>query len=101
MSSLQSEIINHIVPRVEPDLIHCNDWTTGLIPAMSRKIGIPCLFSVHNLHTMHCTLEQIEDRGIDAAEFWQNLYFDHIPRDYESSRNSNRVDFLASGIAHR
>jgi starch synthase/alpha-amylase len=96
--AFQREIINHIVPRVKPDLIHCNDWTTGLVPAMARRLGIPCLFSIHNLHTLRCTLEQIEDRGIDAAEFWQNLYFETQPRDYETSRNHNRVDFLASGI---
>jgi starch synthase/alpha-amylase len=96
--AFQREIINHIVPRVKPDLIHCNDWTTGLIPAMARQIGIPCLFSIHNLHSLHCTLEQIEDRGIDAAEFWQNLYFETMPRDYETSRSHNRVDFLVSGV---
>ena len=33
----QRELINHIVPRVMPDLIHCNDWMTGLIPAAARR----------------------------------------------------------------
>jgi glycogen synthase len=27
----QREVINHIVPKA-PDLIHCNDWMTALIP---------------------------------------------------------------------
>ena len=27
--AFQREVINNIVPRVRPDLIHCNDWMTG------------------------------------------------------------------------
>ena len=50
--AFQREVINNIIPRVKPDLIHCNDWMTGLIPAAARRIGIPCLFTVHNFHTL-------------------------------------------------
>jgi starch synthase/alpha-amylase len=96
--AFQREVIHHIVPRVRPDLIHCNDWMTGLIPAMSRQMTTPCLFTVHNIHTVRCTLAQIEDRGIDAAYFWQNLFYDRIPYEYEETRESNQVDFLTSGI---
>ena len=35
--AFQRDVINNIVPYVQPDLIHCNDWTTALIPAMSRQ----------------------------------------------------------------
>jgi len=96
--AFQREIIHHIVPGVKPDLIHCNDWTTGLIPAMARRIGIPCLFTIHNLHTLRCPLDQVEDRGIDTAEFWQNLYFDFMPRSHAEAFSPNRCDFLASAI---
>ena len=96
--AFQREVINNIVGRVKPDLIHCNDWMTGLIPAMSRRMGIPCLFTVHNIHTMKCLLSVIEDRGIDAAYFWQHLYYENMAYDYESTRETNPVDFLASGI---
>ena len=96
--ALQREVMNHIVPRVKPDLIHCNDWMTALIPAMSRRMGIPCLFTIHNIHTIKTTLAQIEDRGIDAAYFWNHLFFENMAYDYESTRESNPVDFLASGI---
>ncbi|MFT4641589.1 MAG: starch synthase, partial [Verrucomicrobiales bacterium] len=47
----QREVINNIIPRVQPDLIHCNDWMTGLIPGLARRLGIPCLFTVHNIHS--------------------------------------------------
>ncbi|MCG6910431.1 MAG: glycogen/starch synthase [Deltaproteobacteria bacterium] len=96
--AFQREIINNIIPRVDPDLIHCNDWMTGLIPAMSRKAGIPCLFTIHNVHTVKSHLSHIEDRGIDAAYFWEHLYYENMAVEYESTRESNPVDFLVSGV---
>jgi len=96
--AFQREIINNIVPTVKPDIIHCNDWMTGLITAMGRRLGIPCLLTVHNIHTCHATLAAIEDRGIDAAEFWRFLYFSRMPSSYEETRESNPVDLLTSGI---
>ncbi|GAB6144651.1 glycogen synthase [Desulfocicer niacini] len=96
--AFQREVMNYIIPRVNPDIIHCNDWMTGLIPAMARQMGIPCLFTIHNIHTVTATLEQIEDRGIDAAAFWHHLYYRNPPDCYEESRGHNPVDFLTSGI---
>lgn len=96
--AFQREVMNNIIPRVEPDLIHCNDWMTGLIPAMARRLGIPCLFTIHNIHTFKMTLSQVEDRGIDAGDFWQHLFFDRVPHNYEESRDNNPVDFLVSGV---
>jgi ADP-glucose type glycogen/starch synthase len=92
------EVINNIIPTVQPDLIHCNDWMTGLIPGAARRMGIPCLFTVHNIHTHHLSLAQIEDSGIDAAEFWGNLYYTRVPYNYEESRNSNPIDMQTSGV---
>ena len=95
--AFQREVINNIIPRVQPDLIHCNDWMTGLVPAAARREGIPCLFTVHNIHTQKLTLAQIEDAGIDAAEFWMHLYYGYPPYNYEESRNNNMIDLQASG----
>jgi len=96
--AFQREVINNVILRAEPDLIHCNDWMTGLIPPMARQMGIPCLFTIHNVHTVKSTLAHIEDRGIDAAYFWKHLYFEHQPHNYENAREHNRVDFLVSGV---
>jgi len=96
--AFQREVINNVIPRVRPHLVHCNDWMTGLIPAMSRRIRVPCLFTIHNIHTVKSTLAQIEDRGIDAAYFWHHLYYQGMAHDYESCRESNPVDFLVSGV---
>ena len=94
----QREVINHFIPNARPDLIHCNDWMTGLIPGMARRRGIKSLFTVHNIHTQRVRLPEIEDSGIDAAEFWHNLYYDGVPYNYEHARNSMPVDLLTSGI---
>lgn len=94
----QREVINNVVPRVRPDLIHCNDWMTALIPAMARRRGIKSLFTVHNIHTRQVSLSQVEETGIDAAEFWMNLYFSGAPTGYEHARGHVPVDLLTSGI---
>lgn len=96
--AFQREVINNIIPLVQPDLIHCNDWMTGLVPAAARRRGIPCLFTIHNIHTYDTNLAGIEDAGIDAAEFWRYLFYKRLPQNYEESRGSNPVDPLASGI---
>ncbi|PLX13878.1 MAG: hypothetical protein C0594_00720 [Marinilabiliales bacterium] len=65
---------------------------------MAREHGIPCLFTIHNIHTVKTNLAQVEDRGIDAAYFWQNLYYEKMATSYEQVRDSNPVDLLTSGI---
>lgn len=94
----QREVINHIVPKARPDLIHCNDWMTALIPAMAKRRGIKSLFTVHNIHTRQVMLQQAEETGIDAAEFWMNLYFMQNPGNYFNARSHVPVDLLTSGI---
>lgn len=96
--AFQREIINHIIPTANPDLIHCNDWMTGLIPAAARRLGIPSLFTVHNIHTYDVTLARMEDAGIDAAEFWKYLYYSRVPYNYEETRSTNPVDLQTSGV---
>ena len=96
--AFQREVINNIIPRVQPDLIHCNDWMTGLIPGFSRQARIPCLFTIHNIHTIKVHLSYVEDMGIDAAYFWERLFYQDMATDYESTRESNPVDLLTSGV---
>ena len=96
--AFQREVINNIIPAIQPDLIHCNDWMTGIIPSYARRMKIPSLFTVHNIHTQKTTMANIEYEGIDAADFWRNLYFERMPTCYEESRETNQVDLLTSGI---
>lgn len=96
--AFQRDVIHYVMPRIRPDLVHCHDWMTGLVPAAARSMGIPSLFTIHNLHDERTTLCHIEDRGIDAAKFWHHLYFCNYPGSYESDRSQNPVSMLASGI---
>jgi starch synthase len=94
----QREVINQILPRVQPDVVHCHDWTTGLIPAFTRRLGIPCLFTMHSTHTYEMPLARVEQCGIDAAQFWQYLYFTRQPHSYQESRQGTLVEPLASAV---
>jgi len=96
--AFQREVINNIIPKVQPDLIHCNDWMTGLIPAVAKRLGIPSLITVHNIHSERLSMGEVEDRGIDASEYWENMYFTGSPDNYEDARHNKQIDFLATGI---
>ena len=96
--NFQREVINQIAPRVQPDLIHCHDWMTGLIPAAATVYEMPCLFTVQTAESAKSLLSDVEDRGIDAAAFWRRLFYDRFPGDYENTRATNPLDFLLSGI---
>lgn len=96
--AFQRDIIHNVLPRVKPDIVHCHDWMTALIPAAARQMGIPSLFTLHNTHDERVSLSVIEDRGIDAAGFWQHLHYQSYPGSYQETRNTNPVNFLASAI---
>jgi len=96
--TFQREVINQIIPRVQPELIHCYDWMTGLIPAAAKKSEIPCLFTVQKFDTAKSLLSCVEDMGIDAAGFWRDLFYDRYPGSYEQTRDTNPLDLLLSGI---
>ncbi|MGW8303717.1 MAG: glycogen/starch synthase [Desulfobacterales bacterium] len=96
--AFQREVIHQILPLVKPDLIHCHDWMCGLIPAAVGKSGIPCIFTIQSCETAKCMLSVVEDSGIDAASFWQQLFFNRYPANYEETRTTNAIDFLLSGV---
>jgi len=96
--AFQRHVIRHILPQVRPDVVHCHDWMTGLVPAAAAVMGIPSLFTVHNLHDNETTLAETEDAGIEAQHFWERLYYNEFPASYESSREHNPFSLLASGI---
>jgi starch synthase len=96
--AFQREVMSWIIPRLQPDLVHCHDWMTALIPAICRKAGIPCLFTLYNVSSTRLTLAAIEDYGIDAAAFWQHCYYDRWPVNYPETRDSNPLDCLTTAV---
>ncbi len=96
--AFQRDVIHYVMPRIRPDVVHCHDWMTGLVPAAARAMGIPSIFTLHNLHDEEVAVAEIEDRGIDVRGLWRHLYFKNFPPSYEASREGNPVSLLASGI---
>jgi starch synthase len=97
-AAFQREVMHHTIPEVQPDLIHGFNWMCGLIPALAAQNGVPCLFTLTSPATARAPLWWLEDMGIDAAAFWQRLFFDRPPGCYEETRPGHAVDLLASGI---
>jgi starch synthase len=74
-----------------PDVIHCNDWQTGLIPAFIKAdpswadfCGIATLFSIHNIaYQGNFPSQSFSKTGLDRSlfapgqgfEFWGKMSF--------------------------
>jgi starch synthase len=58
----------------------------------------PSLFTVYDVRSKKVSLWQVEDVGIDTAYFWESLFYDRMPANYEETRATNSVDLLLSGI---
>lgn len=96
--AFQREVINHIIPQVRPDIVHCNDWMTGLIPAACKKMGIKTVFSIHNVHRGATSLAEIESKGINVNDFWNLLHYENYPTSFEDCYYCNPIDLLSSAI---
>jgi len=68
-----------------PDLVHCNDWQTGLTPAYMKFMGlnVPSLMTVHNLAYQGIFPPEVlsdlglppESFSINGVEYYGNLSF--------------------------
>lgn len=96
--AFQRYIINQLLDELRPDVVHCNDWMTGLVPAAAREKGIRSIFTLHNVFTEHETPANIDRSGIDVRRFFHNLYYERWPDPRVDNWEDNRVDFTASGI---
>jgi starch synthase len=94
----QRHVINYLLDKIRPDLVHCNDWMTGLIPAAAREKGIRSLFTLHNVFTERETPEKVDYGGIDIRRFSRHVYFESYPTDDDWNWTRNPIDFLATGI---
>jgi starch synthase len=96
--AFQRYIINDLLLRLEPDVVHCNDWMTGLVPAAARALGIKSLFTLHNVFTELAPLCDIDRSGIDVRRLTEYLYFRDFPENTGDNWRKNGVDFTATGI---
>ena len=60
----------------KPDIVHCNDWQTGLIPAMLHYSDVPharSVFSIHNLAFQgNFAPEWVTRLGLPASSYAMN-----------------------------
>ncbi|MEO1173256.1 MAG: glycogen/starch synthase [Myxococcota bacterium] len=96
--AFQRMVINRFLDTLTPDLVHCNDWMTGLVPAACRDRGIPCVFTIHNLFTYWSTPSHIDFHGIDVARLKENFWYQWFPSDKASDWHYNHIDFASSGV---
>jgi len=79
-----------------PDIIHCNDWQTGLIPAYIKTIysKAPLLTSVKTVFTIHNLAFQglFPHSSFQKSGLPDNIFNDHGVEYYE------KFSFLKSGI---
>ncbi len=74
-----------------PDIVHCHDWHSALVPLWLKKAGIklPCVFTIHNLaYQGHFGQQFFVDSGLSSV--WEK----HIP--VSAPRPS--LSFMSQGI---
>jgi starch synthase len=76
---------------LRPDIIHCHDWHTALVPLWLKeaKMKLPCIFTIHNLAYQGSFDQQfLSDSGLSSV--WQ----EYIP--VSAPRSS--LNFMSQGI---
>jgi len=71
-----------------PDIIHCNDWHTGLLPKLTRNL-IPTIFTIHNLANQGFSATDIVDK--------LGIYINKSKLLSWDAEDSN-IDFILQGI---
>lgn len=80
-----------------PDIIHCNDWQTGLIPAYLKKVysefellkNTKVVFTIHNVE-----FQGIFPKGVFALTGLPDSVLEEI------SVDSDKISFLKAGVAY-
>jgi len=76
---------------LHPDVIHCHDWHTALVPLWLKKakVKLPCIFTIHNLaYQGYFDQQFFLDSGLSSV--WQ----EYIP----ASAPRPSLNFMSSGI---
>ncbi len=76
---------------IHPDVIHCHDWHTALVPLWLRqaKMPLPCVFTIHNLAYQGSFDQQFFLRS-GLSSLWQ----EYVPADAPSLPRN----FISQGI---
>jgi starch synthase len=91
-----AQAVMALAARLEPppDLIHCHDWQTSLVPALVRTAAAPHLAAVPTVLTIH----NLGYQGIFPPDVWPLLGLDRryfVPSHLEFH---GQVNFLKAGL---
>jgi starch synthase len=76
----------------KPSLVHCNDWQTGLVPALlKQRAGAPkSVFTIHNLAYQGLfSWDTFQDLGLPAS-FWH----------HEAMEFHNQFSYIKGGLVY-
>lgn len=100
--AINEHVIGSLFETVQPDIVHGNDWMTGIVNAAARVRGIPNVMTVHNIISEYVTPKFLYEGGIDVPELMHHpdhpLYFSKHPDVVDDNWSENAIDQLATGI---
>lgn len=72
------------------DIVHCNDWQTGLLPALLslEKTPVPSVFTIHNLAYQGNFTRQVFESLLLPADWWS----------LEAVEFYDKISFLKAGL---
>ena len=83
------ELIEHIDFR--PDIIHCNDWQTALVPTFLNAMYRPAFPNTKVMYTIH----NVEYQGWASADFFDDVL--RLPWEYRSVLDMNNAVNVMKG----
>ena len=92
--TLFSRAVLDVLPRIgwQPDVIHCNDWQTGLVPVLLKRAArrVPTVFTIHNLAY----------QGLFPKERWSVLGVDRREFTPEGLEFYGKISLIKGGLAY-
>ncbi|MDD5037194.1 MAG: glycogen synthase GlgA [Methylococcaceae bacterium] len=84
--------MNRVGLRWSPDIVHCNDWQTGLIPALleDEPTRPATVFTIHNLAY----------QGLFPSDSFRKLALPHRFWNYESLEFYEQLSFIKGGLVY-
>ncbi len=88
------EFIQQYAQRWTPQVVHCNDWHTALIPVMMRTLGSSRLDEIATLFTIH----NLAYQGVFEREFFAETGLPESLFDIEGLEFYGKVNFMKGGL---
>lgn len=88
------QLIAEMASEWTPQVVHCNDWHTALIPVMLRTIPHPLHLPIATVYTIH----NLAYQGISERDFFYETGLPESLLDDEGLELFHRVNFMKGGL---